>query len=257
MKRKNEKVPGFDEIIFENRNKEYGAYDLRKRYLAATSISVLGVVAISITFVLILSFTMERETKAKNPDGIIIIIRTDPTLLDPNKIIPAEPEKPKPVSFRPVYTAPVVVEKVDSSDIVMPATGSLDSVKNRPVDAIIVSDEKTDAIIPVEPEPRNFVEEMPTFPGGSEALLRLISASIKYPQEAVDNGIQGRVTLRFVVSSDGSVKRVEILRGVHPVLDEEAIRVVSALPKWKPGKQNGKAVPVWFSVPVTFQLKYN
>jgi TonB family protein len=111
--------------------------------------------------------------------------------------------------------------------------------------------------VPSEPEPQVYVEEMPTFPGGNEALLKLIAESIKYPDEASNNGIQGRVTIRFVVASDGSVKNVEVMRGVHPSLDGEAVRVVSNLPKWNPGKQNGRPVPVWFFVPVNFKLKYN
>ena len=257
MKRKNEEVPGFDEIVFENRNKEYGAYDLRKRYVATTSLSILVVVALSIALLAILSFTMERKSSAKTMESIFVIIKPDPSFLDPNKIKQPEPEKPKPEIFKPVYIEPVVVDKVDSTDNVLVATGSQDSVKNRPVDAIIVPDADAGPVIPDEPAPSVIVEEMPTFPGGTEALLKFISETIKYPEEAAINGIQGRVILRFVVSSDGSVKQVEVLRSIHPSLDQEAIRVVSALPKWKPGKQNGRAVPVFYSVPVNFKLKYN
>ena len=257
MKRNNENVPGFDEIIFENRNREYGAYDLRKRYLSAICLSLLGGVAISTVLVLILSFTIDRDIIPDSPDGGIIFIQPDSTLPDPNKIKDNEPEIPKPKTFKPVYIEPEIVEKVDSSDIGTVAITSLDSIKNRPVDTIFVLTDNPDLIVPFEPEPGIFAEEMPTFPGGSDALLRFISESVKYPLEAVDNGIEGRVTLRFVVSTDGSVKRVEVLRSVHPVLDAEAIRVVSALPKWKPGKQNGKPVPVWFSVPVNFKLNRN
>jgi protein TonB len=257
MKRKNEKVPGFDEIIFENRNKEYGAYDLRKRYLGTTCLSLLGGVAVSTAIVLILSFTMERRLTGKPIDGPIIIVQPDPTLTDPNKIKPSEPEIPKPAVYKPVYTEPEIVEKLDSNDVGMAVAGSLDSTANRPVDAIIVLDDNPDPVIPVEPAPAIRVEEMPAFPGGDEALLKYIAEKIIYPEEAAANGIQGRVTLRFVVASDGSVKQVEILRGVHPDLDKEAIRVISLLPKWKPGKQNGIAVPVFFSVPVNFKLKFN
>jgi len=257
MKRKNEKVPGFDEIIFENRNKEYGAYDLRKHYNSTECFSILGGVFLFTLLLIIITFTIEDPADASDgPRGVII--KLDPVVPDINKLKPEDPPKPVISQAQTRLVEPVVVD--DTAEItttIMITDDLIDSVRNRNVSDTVTVFNDPNPVIPAEPEPRNFVEEMPTFPGGSEALLRLISVSIKYPQEAVDNGIQGRVTLRFVVSSDGSVKRVEILRGVHPVLDKEAIRVVSALPKWKPGKQNGKAVPVWFSVPVNFKLKYN
>ncbi len=258
MKSKKERVPGFDEIIFENRNKEYGAYDLRKRYLITSEISLVGVVTVTLVLAIILSFTVDTGTKLKPFIEKPVNAMPDPTLLDPNKIKQSEPEIPKPKAFEPSNVEPVIVEKVDSADKGMAPMASLDTVKNKPVDAIIEPVENPDPVIPAdESKPRVFVEEMPTFPGGDAALLKLIAESIKYPADAAANGIQGRVTVSFVVSSDGSVINVVALRGVHPALDEEAIRVVSALPKWKPGKQNGKAVPVIFSVPVNFKIKFN
>jgi len=106
-----------------------------------------------------------------------------------------------------------------------------------------------------EEEPFVVVEEMPTYPGGDSTLLAYISQNIKYPETAKKNNIQGRVILRFCISAKGNVDRVSILRGVDPEIDAEALRVVSSLPPFKPGKQGGKAVPVWYMVPVTFALK--
>jgi len=88
-------------------------------------------------------------------------------------------------------------------------------------------------------------------------LLKFINDNIKYPEEAAVNGVQGRVVLRFVVATDGSIKRIEIFKGVHPVLDQEAVRVLSMMPRWKPGRQNGIPASVWFTVPVNFKLKEN
>ena len=96
---------------------------------------------------------------------------------------------------------------------------------------------------------------MPEFPGGQGALLQYLSKSIKYPVIAQENGIQGRVSCSFVVEKDGSVTDVQVLRGVDPSLDKEAIRVITAMPKWKPGKQRGKPVRVKYTVPVTFRLQ--
>ena len=99
------------------------------------------------------------------------------------------------------------------------------------------------------------VEVMPSFPGGTEALLKWLGANIQYPKEAQEKGIQGRVILRFIVTSDGSVKDVEVVKGLDPVCDQEAVRVVKLMPKWIPGKQNGKEVDVYYSLPVTFKLE--
>jgi protein TonB len=106
-----------------------------------------------------------------------------------------------------------------------------------------------------EEEPFVVVEEMPAYPGGDSTLLAYISQNIKYPEIAKKNNIQGRVILRFCISSKGNVDRVSVLRGVDPEIDAEAVRVISSLPAFKPGKQGGKPVPVWYMVPVTFALK--
>jgi TonB family protein len=106
-----------------------------------------------------------------------------------------------------------------------------------------------------DPEPFVVVEEMPMFPGGDIALLKHISEQIIYPDTAKINNIQGRVIVRFAVTSVGSISNVSILKGVDPMLDKEALRVVGELPQFKPGKQGGKPVPVWYMVPITFTLK--
>ena len=99
------------------------------------------------------------------------------------------------------------------------------------------------------------VEDMPEFPGGELALRRWIGSNIKYPVIAAENGIQGKVYVTFVVDKDGSISNARIARGVDPSLDQEALRVVNQLPKWKPGKQRGKPVRVSYTVPINFQLQ--
>jgi protein TonB len=106
-----------------------------------------------------------------------------------------------------------------------------------------------------EAEPFVVVEEMPMFPGGESALLAYISEHTQYPEVAKENNIQGKVIVRFCVTSKGGVDKVEILKSVDPELDKEAIRVVKTLPTFKPGKQGGKPVPVWYMVPINFTLK--
>jgi len=99
------------------------------------------------------------------------------------------------------------------------------------------------------------VEQQPSYPGGMGALNQWLASNIKYPAMAAENGIEGRVVVQFVVERDGSVSGVHVVRGVDPSLDKEATRVVSQMPKWIPGKQNGSAVRVKYTVPVTFRLQ--
>ncbi|MDR3129817.1 MAG: energy transducer TonB [Tannerellaceae bacterium] len=99
------------------------------------------------------------------------------------------------------------------------------------------------------------VEKMPEFPGGQAALLKFLATSIKYPVIAQENGIQGRVVVAFVVNKDGSVVDAEVVRGVDPSLDKEALRVIGIMPKWSPGEQRGKPVRVKYTVPVQFRLQ--
>jgi periplasmic protein TonB len=256
MKRYDQKVPGFDEIIFANRNKSYGAYDLRRRYKSAASLSILGGVMLS-SVPLILTFIFSPEpVKAKADPGIFVVVQTD-NLTDPAKIAQPEPLKPAsaPPQFR--YVEPKVVDDTIGLTNLLINDFVMDSVINNNVtvniDSVVYSPPVTAEI--EEPEPFTFVEEPPVFPGGTSALLKFIAENTKYPAEALENGVQGKVFVKFAVSADGTVKRLEITRSVHPLLDAEAMRVVSSLPKWKPGKQNGRPVPVWYSVPVTFEIR--
>ena len=98
------------------------------------------------------------------------------------------------------------------------------------------------------------VEVMPQFPDGDEALIKFLQENLVYPPEAKENGIEGRVIVSFIVGRDGSVTEIKVIKNVHPLLDEEALRVVKMMPNWKPGKLNGKTVPVRFQLPIDFKL---
>ena len=99
------------------------------------------------------------------------------------------------------------------------------------------------------------VDVMPEFPGGDSTLLKYIADSTHYPKDAKTQAIQGKVIVRFMIKANGSVSEVSVLKGVSPSLDEESIRVVKTLPKFTPGKLNGKTVPVWYMIPISFKLK--
>ena len=104
-------------------------------------------------------------------------------------------------------------------------------------------------------EPFDVVEDMPAFPGGMEAMIQFISSNIQYPADAQKQKVDGRVMVNFVVEKDGSITEVKVIKPTFPSLDAEAIRVVKAMPKWKPGYQRGQAVRVQFTMPINFSLK--
>jgi protein TonB len=254
MKRNEEKVPEFDEIIFWNRNRQYGAYKLRKQYKSTTSLSILGASALAVLLITALSFTTQSTTASSGPMTVVLEM-TDPLL--PQPVTQPEIKLPSAAMQTIKNLQPVVSDTVETSTY-LPTTDELNaSVTNGEVTDTVAYVEPVDVVIPVETKPYIIVQEMPEFPGGNAALLQYVSENLKYPQDAQDNNIQGKVTLKFVVNADGSVDRIEILRGADPLLDNEAIRVIKTLPKFKPGKQSGVAVPVWFSIPVIFQIKSN
>ena len=111
-----------------------------------------------------------------------------------------------------------------------------------------------EAIVPGDDDKvYDVVEQQPQFPGGNEGLMKYLQETIKYPAEAAKQGIEGRVIVQFVVGIDGTVSNVKLMRPVNPLLDQEALRVVTAMPKWTPGKQDGKPVAVKYTIPVTFR----
>jgi protein TonB len=253
MKRYEEKVPGFDEIIFENRNKDYGAYDLRKRYKSAISFSILGALAFSIVIVISLSM-MPKAVTGPDHSGVMVIADLDDYIPELIK----QPEAKLPSELRKL-TQNLAPEVVTDSSVVTSFILSTEEIINLTTDrdvndTLIAITTIPEEVVTVVEEPFIVVEEPPMFPGGDPALLAYIAGNIIYPQEAIENNIQGRVILKFVVTKDGSIGTIQILSGVDPVLDQEAIRVVSNLPRFKPGKQAGMCVPVWYSVPVLFKI---
>lgn len=246
-------VPGFDEIIFRNRNQSYGAFRLRKQYKATASISVLFGASVMVLAVLLLAMKTGR--------GIAIDIPVTGVIIDISPIIPdiVEPVQKRPVEEQIAKmissAAPVVSSDTGKYEFMMPEDNDpVVLVENYPVDSV-PPDDSSEQIIPVEPVIRLFVEEPPEFPGGEPALLKYVADNIMYPGMAIENNIQGKVYIKFAVWDDGSVRKVQIIKGIDPLLDAEALRVISTLPLFRPGRQNGVAVPVWFAIPVAFELR--
>lgn len=255
MKRNENEVPGFDEIVFENRNRLYGAYDLRKRYNSAAGISILGSVTICTLLLISLSFSSGDGIVKADPTNVIIILK-DPLLTEP--VTPPAPKPPDEILNAVRNLKPEVTDDTLSITQLPPITDILINTSvNGSINDTLVYIEPANTEIPEKNEPRVFVEEMPEYPGGISELMKFVAENLDYPPEAVAANIQGRVVLKFVVNTDGSADRIEVLRSVDPLLDNEAIRVVKSLPHFRPGKQGGVPVPVWFTIPVFFRLENN
>ncbi|MCQ2198432.1 MAG: energy transducer TonB [Paludibacteraceae bacterium] len=123
-----------------------------------------------------------------------------------------------------------------------------------PAVEVPVNDVEVPVIYDEEEEIYRVVEKKAQFPGGNSALVKFLSENVKYPEEAIDFDISGNVIVQFVVKSNGSVGDVRVVRSVHPLLDEEAVRVVKSMPNWTPAEQRGKPVNSWFTLPIKFAL---
>ena len=258
MAKVNVKAPAFDDIVFENRNKEYGAYKLRTRYNRTVLVSlVIGILIISTAIVTPYINAKASENRQKRAERQVEIKMEN--LDQPNEVAPPPPPPPPPpadVVQQQRYVPPVVVDSIKPEEVTQFMTADQAQVEVKNEEVVEVVEVKAE-VQEEDPEATPFVvvEEMPMFPGGDAELLKYIAEHTNYPEVAKENNIQGRVIIMFCVTSKGGVSQVSVLKGVDPELDAEAIRVVNTLPTFKPGKQGGKPVPVWYMVPITFTLK--
>ena len=170
-----------------------------------------------------------------------------------NIVVPAKPGNSTLEIAGPlVFHKPAIVEDSPPPPPPPKPYAEVQNISTKDITAAPATDSKQQE---VPDEVFIVVEEMPAYPGGDKALMEFIYANVQYPQAAKEKGIAGRVTLRFAVMADGRVDKIAVIRGIDPDLDNEAKRVVSLLQKWNPGRQGGKPVNVWYSVPITFQLK--
>ncbi len=258
MAKEKKRYPSFDDIVFEGRNKEYGAYDIRKRYSRTMSLSILIGIIVILTAAIVPYIKAKNIAQIKARDANEVIAQMANDINQEEAAPPPPPPPPPPTEQQTVvkYVAPVVVDSVKPDEETRFMTA--DDVVETIVDADVVEVIETVKEEIQEEAPQEVfvvVEEMPSFPGGDTELFKFIYDNIKYPELAKENNIQGKVILRFCVTYKGTVDQVSVVRGVDPSLDEEAIRVIKMLPLWKPGKQGGKPVNVWYSVPISFQLK--
>ena len=265
------------DLVFEGRNKAYGAYRLRKSTTKRNILAMVAVVLLLIVAFIILTvknFVDEQRAKVAMTQVAELTNYKQPEKKAEvkQKRVEVEPERVvERVKSSIKFTAPVIKkdeevkpdEELKTQDELMStktAIGTFDVKGNDDANGEILKAKEVIA----EPEPPkheeenkvfDIVEQQPLFPGGPAALLKYLSEHTKYPVVAQENGVQGRVTVQFVVEKDGSISDVHVLRGVDPSLDKEAVRVVKSMPRWTPGKQNGITVRVNYRVPVLFRLQ--
>lgn len=265
------------DLVFEGRNQAYGAYKLRKGTAKRNvwALLIVGLAAALLYLGLQLQKMAEANKKVENTQAVELAkLNTEKkeAKVEKKEIIKQEPEKVvEQVKSSVKFTAPIIKK---DSEVKEEDEIKLDDVQksDKAVGAFTVegNDEVGGAVLKAKediaaPEPPKHVveetkiftvvEQMPMYPGGDAALMGYLRDNIKYPTVAAENGVQGRVVVGFVVERDGSITDVNILRGVDPSLDREAMRVVKSMPRWNPGKQNGSAVRVKYQVPVSFRLQ--
>ena len=266
------------DLVFQGRNKVYGAYQLRrgtgKRNIwsmvfvaAVAAVAYLGLAAYN-------SYQAAQKAKFEAEMEASLIETKKQAKVEKKTEAPKveQVQKVEKVKSSIAFTPPVIkkdsevkpeeeMKTQDELKETKTAIGAFDVKGNDEAGGTVLK--AVEEIATPEPPKQeaeqnkvfDVVEQQPQYPGGMGALNHWLGSNIKYPVMAAENGIEGRVVVQFVVERDGSVSGVHVVRGVDPSLDKEATRVVSAMPKWIPGKQNGSAVRVKYTVPVTFRLQ--
>mgnify|MGYP003194728039 FL=1 len=263
------------DLVFEGKNQAYGAYKLRKGTSKRNlwSIIIVLIAAVAIFSAIAIKNVIEANQK--------VAIVTEAKLSKIDKTPKVEKKKAAPKIEQPKvvekvkssikFTAPVIKkdsevkpeeEMKTQEDLQKTKTtiGAFTVVGNDEIGGEVLKAKEEIA----QPEPPkneeenkvfDVVEEQPSFPGGQGALMAWLRDNIKYPVVAAENGIEGRVIVQFVVGKNGSISNVKVVKSIDPSLDREAVRVVSSMPSWTPGKQNGTSVNVRYTLPVTFKLQ--
>ncbi len=252
--------PNWDDIVFERRNQEYGAYVLRKGYANAVTIgfgvTLLILLAILLAGPISALLKGQEKTEAVTPRKLVYTELSAPPPIDKPKPPPPQIQLPrlqKVIKFVPpkvvreqvVEQTPTIEEIRQNETASVAQDGPTTVTFDEPVAEVI--EENDNEIFTV-------VEQNPEFPGGYEAMMAFVKQNMKYPPNARRMDIEGTVYVGFVVNKDGSISDVKVLRGIMTECDNEAIRVIKAMPPWKPGRQNGRNVNVRFTVPLKFRL---
>ena len=269
------------DIVFEGKNKDFGAYKLRESSPARHTKAIVWVV-ISVAIILVLLILSvsgvfskpeeEQITTATVQEIAAVEAEEEEIEEEEEQFQMPEPEEvvaPEEVANQQRVTDLPIVEddkleddkQVKNQEDVLEneaQAGALDITEGtNDLNKITIKEEVIAAPKVEEEQPMNIamVEQKPEFNGGEAAMYKWLSENIVYPSAASEQGVQGRVVVEFVVGKDGSITNVRVLRPRHPALDKEAVRVVKAMPKWIPGRNNGQPVKVTYTLPVTFKLQ--
>lgn len=264
------------ELVFAGRNQAYGAYQLRRSTGKRNLWSMVFVAAVAaLAYVGLAAYnTYQEQQKARfeaEMEASLLEQKKEAKVEKKTEAPKVELQKVEKVKSSIAFTPPVIKkdsevkpeEEMKTQDELnenKTAIGAFD-VKGNDEEGGTVLKAVEEIATPEPPKHEeenkvfDVVEQMPSFPGGPSALMAYLISHVKYPAVAEENGIQGRVTVQFVVEKDGSVTDVKTMKSVDPSLDREAERVVKSMPKWIPGKQNGSAVRVKYFVPVVFRLQ--
>lgn len=253
-------VENFNDLVFENRNKTYGAYAIRKSYSDNLSVamfssaSFIGIIALA-AFLFTKNNDNGPDIKGQliSQDSISIFVDVTPVEKPDVKI----QKNILPKEFTPKSDNLNLVASDNKKDVLEKGNEEVVIVKDGKTDGLdsvpaVIGVKIEDPIPPISTEPKTIVTEMPEFNGD---LFKYLRNNLQYPRVAVENFTSGTVVLQFIVEFDGSIDNIKILHPVEDGCTEEAMRVVKSMPKWKPGKNHGEPVRVLFNLPVKFTIK--
>ena len=273
MKTLNLLTATLDEIIFEGRNKAYGAFVLRQLYSRHLAIALASTIALSLVLVTIPTL-VDRLFPAPVVVPPLVVEPPVVTLMDVDMKPKMEAARPAqihpPVTVTPASQTEYVVVKTLTkpepvTDAVRPILDGQVGLVTGPVGddlgpltGLTGNGKGTDSNATAAPAPTvpfSHAEVMPEFTGGMQALQRYMQRNLRYPRQALANTISGKVFVSFTVNTDGSIADVEVIKGLGFGTEEEASRVVRNMPPWTPGRQNNHAVPVRYTLPITFKYE--
>lgn len=265
------------DIVFYRKNKEYGAYVLRKRYARNLTISLLVAIilfVLSISSPLIIAYLKPKEDVKAGTTQITIAQLADIPQQEVKEDAPPPPQvEAPPLESTVKFTVPIVRPDAEVADEYVPTVEELKEAdpgkktqEGNPnatfnEDAFDITDDiREEEKVVVEdkvekPQVFTYVEEMPSFPGGQDAMMQFVTSNIQYPEIAKKAGVEGKVFVSFVVGRDGAISGVQVVKGIGAGCDEEAMKVIRKMPKWSPGRQNGQPVHVQVSIPIFFKLQ--
>ena len=269
------------DLVFEGKNKDFGAYKLRESSVARHTKAIVWVlISVAIILVLLILSVSGVFSKPEEEQITTATVQEVATFEEAEEEIEEEEEQfqmpepeevvaPEEVANQQRVTELLIVEddkleeekQVKNTEEVLEneaAAGALDITEGtNDLNKTIIKDEVIAEPKVEDEQPMNIamVEQKPEFPGGEAAMYKYLGDNIVYPSAASEEGIQGRVVVEFVVGKDGSITNVKVVRPRHPALDKEAVRVIKSMPKWIPGRNNGQPVKVTYTLPVTFKLQ--